>query len=123
MSTVSKIKDTTRRVEQTLVGLASDSIWGVATSHAPFLNWPVIRQVSKYILDRLLFWLSNESIIWFNVGWVRLQLGQEWEAVENERQLIQIAMDEGASDEELAEMDEALIEAFRRAHRVGRNPL
>jgi hypothetical protein len=50
-------------------------------------------------------------------------LGEEWSQVENERQLLIMAMDEGVSDDELDYIESDLIKAFEKAWRVGRAPL
>jgi hypothetical protein len=96
---------------------------GSCCTAAPFLNWPVISQVSRFVLEKALHWLTESGVIWFNVGWIRVNLGEEWSQVENERQLLIMAMDEGVSDDELDYIESDLIKAFEKAWRVGRAPL
>jgi hypothetical protein len=120
---INKIKDSTRAVQKSLVNAALNSIWGLAVTAAPFLNWPVISQVSRFVLEKAIHWLTESGIIWFNIGWIRVNLGEEWSQVENKRQLLIMAQDQGASDEELDDIESDLIKAFEKAWRIGRAPL
>jgi hypothetical protein len=122
-SPINKIKETTRKVEKAIVEASFESIWGLVVSKAPFFAWPIVKEISRFGLKHTLYFLTETGIIWFNTAWLYIHVGADFSNLENERQLAILAVEQGASDEELDDIDNALIEAFRKAHRVGRAPL
>lgn len=123
MTEFNKIKESTRRTEKLLVDLISDQIFAMAVAKAPFLGYPLIKTVVRYFMDKFLYWMSEQGIIYFNTAWVRIRVGKEAERLEQARQDALWAMDQGLSEEELREIEEEMINAFDDLVRFGRNPL
>lgn len=123
MSAFNKIKESTRRTEKLLVDLVSDQLFAMVIAKAPFLGFPVIKTVVRYFMDKFLYWMSEQGIIYFNSAWLRIRVGKEAERLEQARQDAMWALDQGLSQEELDEIEEEMINAFDDLVRFGRNPL
>lgn len=120
---VSRIKESTRVAERALVGSASEAIFSMLVAKFPFIAWPMIKTIAQYLLDKFLFWLSEEGIIWFNTAWVRVRVSADASSLEKARQKAILAMDGTSMDKELDNIDKELRDAFDRLHRGSRNPL
>ena len=122
MSKLNRIKDGTRVAQDTLVSSMTRAIKVMAIAKAPWLGWAVIDSVFEYVLKNTLYWLTEEGIIFFNSQWIRIKISEDVALLEEARQRALKAIDEGASDEELDQRDQDLIDAFDRFHRGSRNP-
>lgn len=120
---IGKIKDSTRTAEKVLVGAASDSIFSLLVAKAPYLKLPIINTFARSILDRCLYWMSEQGIIWFNIVWIRVNVSADASRLERARQKAILAMDGTVMDKELERLDDEIRKAFDDLHRGNRNPI
>lgn len=124
MSTpIGRIKDTTRAAQAALVSSAVNAVMTAAISSAPFLGWTIVKPFTKFFLERVLGFLTEKGIIYFNVVWIRLEVSGEAADLEKARQKAIEAVHYNKSDEELDKLDKELEDAFKRLNRYGRGPL
>lgn len=120
---INRVKAGTRVAQETLVSSIESALYQIAIAKAPWLSWPVIRQVFRYVSERVLYYLTDEGIILFNSIWIRVEISGDVAELEEARQRALLALDEGANDEQLDKIDQDLIDAFDRMHRGSRNPI
>lgn len=124
VSNVSRIKESTRVAERALVGSISETIFSIMVAKAPFLAWPVMKTIVRWMMDHFLYFLSEQGIIYFNTVWIRVRINAESAALEKLRQQA-IEMLEGGTvmNSELEKLDREMSNAFDDLNRIGRNPL
>lgn len=123
MSNPGQIKDSTRAAERALVGAASSAIFSMMVAKAPFMAWPIVKTIVQFTLDKFLYWLSEEGIIWFNTVWIRVEVSADASRLEKARQRAIQAMDGTVMESEMDKIDKELRDAFRDLYRGNRGPL
>lgn len=122
MGQIDRLRDSTKISNEILTASLVVSIYKLAVLKMPFLAWPVLSQLYKFLMSHSLSFLLEKGAIWFNVAWIRAEVSADAAGLEEARQKAMRAIAEGASDEDLDKADEEMRRAFDKLHRGGRGP-
>ena len=123
MTKIERLKKDTKLTNEALALALTESIHKMATVKMPFLAWPVLDVTYKFFMKEALEFLLHKGAVWFNIIWIRTEVGADAASLELARQRAIKAVTEGAKDDELDEADLELRRAFDRLHRGGRGRL
>lgn len=123
MSQVDRLKLSTKLSNEALALALTESIHKMATAKMPFLAWPILATAYKFFMNQALGWLLEKGAIYFNIMWIRIEVGADAASLEEARQKAIKLVKEGAKDEDLDEADLEMRRAFDRLHRGGRGRL
>jgi len=120
MNPIDRLKKDTQIANKALATGLAEAFHKMATAKMPFLSWPVLAQAYKFFVGLTLEFALEKGAIFFNVLWIRVEVGNDAADLESARQKAIKAVNEGAKDEDLDKADDEMRRAFDRLHRGNR---
>lgn len=106
----------------TLVRITRQEIMGMLLSKLPFLSF--LKGPLGFLVDLGVKFLLTKTVIGLNIAVVHLVAKSDGESLEKVRQIaIDLLKSEEATDEQIKEHDEEIIEKLRKLIRLNRTPI
>lgn len=111
--------DLLAKLRESLITLGTDGVYAFVCVQVPFLGWPGIRALTKFIIEKCVRFLITETelAVYFTLSDAATE--KQAEDFKSAAGALEAAKARGATPEEITAHEKELIEAARRLIKLG----